>query len=264
MLESANDAAVAIALHISDSVEDFSVLMNRKAKEIGLENTNFCNPSGLPNDDHFSTARDLSVLMSYCMENLDFAEISSTRTKSISAPNGKTRFLSNHNKLLRLYDPCCGGKTGYTKIAGRCLVSVAKKDGVTLICTTLGAPNDWNDHCSLFDFGFRMFSDQAVVNKGDLRFSIPVVGGSASQIIVDNSDSFSIPLREGEKIEITVEMSSFLYAPVNNGDQIGEAIVYLGDKEVSRLALAAKEDSAIREVKLSFWQKKWNKIKSWF
>lgn len=161
LLQSANDAATAIALHIAGSIEGFSLLMNCKAAELGLTNTHFDNPHGLDSQTHYTTALDLAHLADYCMENREFQEIWSTVT--IQIPLSETekadhiRTLYNHNRLLRSYPPCVGGKTGYTMRCGRCLVSAAEQNGHHLIAVTLNCRHDWTDHVRLYEYGFSQF-----------------------------------------------------------------------------------------------------------
>ncbi len=264
MLESANDAAVAVAFAVSGGIEAFSELMNEKAKEIGMTNTHFVNPHGLPAEEHYSTSRDLAVLMCVALQNRQFAEISGTETKSIPASNGKSRFLSNHNKLLRSYEDCIAGKTGFTKKAGRCLVTAAKRCGKTLVCTTLGAPDDWQDHKALFEFGFSQYSNQVLAGIGEISVSIPVVGGTVDSVTVENLDCLTLFLRSDERVTSFIELPPFVYAPVNEGDVLGEAVFCVDDQEAARLPLICKSDALQREIKLSFWQTLWNRILSWF
>ncbi len=264
MLESANDAAAAIALHVSESIPAFALLMNETAKRIGMDSTVFVNPHGLSVDGHYSTARDLCKLMRYAMQNEAFRVITGTETMTISAPNGKTRFLSNHNKLLRIYEDCIGGKTGFTKKAGRCLVTSAKRGDTELVCTTLGDPDDWRDHCALFDYGFSLYSSRQIVDAGEIRFEIPVIGGKAKHVCASNRDAFSCLVRNEEKIVFSVELPRFVYAPVKEGAKIGEAIFKNGDLEIGRLPIYL-DDEVIKKVeKLSFWEKIMQKISLWF
>lgn len=155
MLNSGNDAATALAIATSGSVEEFSLLMNKTARRIGAVSTHFVNPSGLYDENHYTTARDLARITAYAMKNPLFRHIVSTRELKISSnAEGGVRYLKNHNKLLWQYDGCTGVKTGYTKKCGRCLVSSCKKTGTELIAVTLNAPDDWRDHKALFDYGF--------------------------------------------------------------------------------------------------------------
>ena len=153
MLRSANDAAAALAYEISGSTEDFALLMNEKAAELGLSDTNFENPHGLDSENHYTTAHDLAIISAYAMSNQTFREIVSSR-KALIESSAEKRMLINHKKMLSYYDGCIGIKTGYTKKSGRSLASAAERDGATLICITINAPDDWNDHKKLFDYGF--------------------------------------------------------------------------------------------------------------
>ena len=158
LLESANDAAVAIAIGVSGSVEAFAEQMNLLADVLGLQDTHFVNPHGLDHEDHYTTASELAKLTRYALQNELIREIVGTRKTTIPHPGEVgTRLLVNHNKLLRLYEDCIGVKTGFTKRSGRCLVSAAERDGVTLIAVTLNAPNDWNDHTAMLDYGFAKY-----------------------------------------------------------------------------------------------------------
>lgn len=149
MLNSGNDAAMAIAIAVSGSAEDFVLLMNNTAKRIGALNTNFTNPSGLYDEAHFTTAQDLAKITAYAMQNPLFRHIVSCKTQKISAPEG-SRYLKNHNRLLTELEGCIGVKTGYTKKCGRCLVSARKIGEREYIAVTLRAPDDWNDHRAMY------------------------------------------------------------------------------------------------------------------
>lgn len=152
MLQSGNDAAVALAIHCGGSVEEFVVLMNQKAAELQLTNTHFANPNGLDDEQNYSTAHDLAVLSQYALVNPIFAQTVATKTATL----GGNRSVANHNKLLWRYDGCIGVKTGFTRAAGRILVSAAERDGRRLVAVTIGAPDDWNDHTKLLDYGFSL------------------------------------------------------------------------------------------------------------
>lgn len=154
MLRSANDAAAAIAYEISGSIEAFAEKMNEKATQIGALNTNFTNPHGLDNPSHYTTAKDLAIITAEALSNKTFLNIVSTKKHIIKNSDGEARLLTNHNKLLNLYDGAIGVKTGFTKKSGRCLVGAAERDGTRLISVTINAPDDWNDHKALFDYGF--------------------------------------------------------------------------------------------------------------
>lgn len=168
MLRSGNDAAVAISEHIGGSVEGFVHLMNEKADWLGMTNTAFKNPHGLHEENHYSTAYDMAILMRYAMNNKVFREISGTNFYQAKM---RSYGWKNKNKLLTsLYDYCTGGKTGFTKISGRTLVTTAEKENQQLIAVTLNAPDDWNDHISMYELGFK--EDVDAVNQLESNHSL--------------------------------------------------------------------------------------------
>ena len=185
MLESANDAAVTLAICVSGSVDAFAARMNEKAARLGMDHSHFENPHGLPAEGHVSSARDLAILFRAALENPVFAEIVGTERKTIPIGDGKTQVLVNHNRLLRSYPDCIGGKTGYTVSAGRCLVSAARRGGATLIAVTLDDPRDWQDHKTLFEYGFSLFETR-VFAPGEIRAVLPVSGGEAAAAVFSN------------------------------------------------------------------------------
>ncbi len=227
MLNSGNDAAMAIAEHIAKTPDDFAVLMNEKATELGCRDTNFKNPSGLPDDDHYSTAYDMALIMSYAMKNDEFAKIVATKEYQIETGEAVT-YLRNHNKLLWQYPACIGGKTGFTKTAGRCFVSCAKKDGVTLVAVTLDAPDDWNDHKNLLDFGFEKAEMTSVLEQNEILCTRKIRGTRLN--ILAGEDIF-IPLKNGRKHRITlkVNLDETINSEINYGTHLGTGEIYVGD-----------------------------------
>ncbi len=263
MLESANDAAVAIAIHVSGNVDDFALLMNEKARSLKMTATNYKNPHGLPCDGHFSTARDLCKLLAYGMQSEAFRVFVGTGKTTISAPDSGKRYLSNHNKLLRIYDACVGGKTGFTKEAGRCLVTAAEKNGRILVCATLGDPNDWIDHVSLFDYGFSLFEEKKILAPCDISHSVPVIGGQREEVRIENNGECSVFLRPNETVQYSIEAPSFVYADVRKGDVLGTVVLSLDHKEIARFELVSAQDAPKREDKLSLWQRIIQIIRMW-
>ena len=229
MLNSGNDAATALAYEVSGSVESFADLMNKTAQSIGAKDTHFTNPSGLYEEDHYTTASDLALISAYALENPLFASIVSTREKTIT--NGEKdypRKLRNHNRLLSSYDGCIGVKTGYTKKCGRCLVSSAFRDGVKLICVTLNAPNDWQDHTSLLDYGFSRCKSIVIANQDDYCRTISVGKYNPQKVRVKFKDALTFVTEEGKTNDVSISYSfkNNLTLPITEGESVGKASLY--------------------------------------
>lgn len=240
LLRSGNDAALAIAGHCGETVEDFVVQMNVKARELGMADTAFANPNGLDAENHRSSAYDMALLARACLKNEALAKIAATKSITLG-----TRTFTNHNKLLWRYEGCVGLKTGYTKEAGRTLVSAAKRDGMTLICVTLNAPSDWADHAALFDWGFAHYEARTLSRAGERVGQLPVSGGLSPVCPVVTGVDQSAALAPGEKLEAVWELAETGFtAPVSAGTQVGEIVYYVNSKELARVPLAAGQDVA--------------------
>lgn len=256
MMASGNDAANAAALSISGSFEKFAEKMNRRAEQIGMKNTHFVTPSGLDDDNHYSTAIDMAILMSYALENEEFAKLTSQKSATVEflEPQSKVTTYSNHNRLLSLYEYCIGGKTGYTMSAGRCLVSAAKKDGLTLVCVTFNDRNDWNDHIALYNYGFDEYSMYSS-DDSDFFADIPCVGGEKDMVSVTGEKPVSIVVEASEidSVKRQVYIDSFLYAPICRGEEVGK-IRYLKDgKLIAENSIVAVDNiNALKENKNIF------------
>jgi len=266
MLQSANDAAVAIALHVSGSVEKFAEKMNETARRLGMNDTQFKNPHGLHEDGHYSTAFDMSLLLSYAMQNEVFASITSTQNYKIPLIDGKNyRYITNHNKLLKTYSNCVGGKTGYTTSSGRCLVTAARKNNTLLVCTTLNAPDDWNDHRELFEYGFSAYESKTLCTRESIVYNINVVGGEKNEVVLTNLESVEISSSSDSPISMQIHSFPFLYAPVQglDGDTapapLASAVYFQDGKEIARVMLYAKESIAYQKS-----ESIWEKIKAFF
>ena len=262
MLESANDAALCIANHVSGSVEAFAALMNERAKKLGLTNSHFNNPHGLEDPEHYSTARDMALIWCEAMKNEDFRRIVSTKTYRMDLEDDDGyRYFSNHNKLLKTYDLCIGGKTGFTKTAGRCLISGAAKNGAELVMVTLNAPDDWQDHREMMDYALSLYSSVEVAASGAHKHTIPVVGGKEKSVTLKNRDSLTISLRDVTKLEIKLEAPRFVYAPITDTNKAVARMVYtLDGKEIASLPLYPEKTVKAAEKK-SFFQKIFNIFK---
>ncbi len=257
LLASANDAAEAIAFEIGKSIEGFAALMNNKAKELGLSNTHFDNPHGLDSENHYTTASDLAILTSEALKNDTFAKIVSTYKFTISTKNG-ARVLINHNKLLRTYEGSIGVKTGFTKRSGRCLVSAAKRNGLTLVAVTINAPDDWNDHRTLLDSGFSAYSMVNALDEREYKVSLPVIGGTDQTVLCLSRDKISAVLSSDispQDLSFTLEMPNFLYAPIEKGERVGKLTVKLKGKTIGQTDITAEYSVSAVEYKTSIWQK---------
>lgn len=241
LLSSANDAATAIAIEVAGSVEGFSVLMNETALRLGMTDSHFTNPHGLDDELHYTTAADMAKLAVAAMKNENFAKIVSTYKATIPMDGGEgTRVLLNHNKLLKYYDGAVGIKTGFTKRSGRCLVSAAEKNGVLMIAVTLSAPDDWNDHRAMLDFGFSKYTRLSVANEGSVDHVIPVTGGAVNFVRITNKDpvSITVPVDHPE-VRTVIEAPRFIFAPVTEGRILGYARCFMGNDEIACIPLYA-------------------------
>ncbi len=230
LLESANDAAAAIAIEVGGSIEGFSALMNDKADEMGLVDTHFVNPHGLYDDEHYTTARELALITAEALGNEIFRRIVSTKKHTLVAVDGNDRLLYNHNKMLTLYEGAIGVKTGYTKKSGRALVSAAERDGLTLIAVTLNAPDDWNDHKKLLDLGFDSYEAAELYAEGEFSYLQAVVGGSEAYIPLTNTEPLCTVLPRGARDSLVYSVEPyhrFEFAPISAGDSAGRLCAYL-------------------------------------
>ncbi len=229
MLHSGNDAAVALAMLTAGSVEEFVVLMNLKAQKLGLKNTHFENPNGLDGTEHYSTARDLAALTAYALQNDDFCKIVSTKSICIGE-----RSLRNHNRLLWSCEGCIGVKTGYTKAAGRILVSAAKRNGRCLIAVTIDDGNDWQDHEKLYEYGFSQFQTKKIC-AGDVVCAMPLIDGQEAPLLA--AEEIELSVYEGERLVIRPEMPQFTFVRGEEGTFAASGGVYLGTKKIADIPL---------------------------
>jgi len=251
MLRSGNDAAVALAIYCGGTVEGFAQLMNDKARVLGMENSHFVNPNGLDATGHYSTARDLAILAAYAMENPIFAQTVSTKSVTIGQ-----RVLHNHNKLLWLLEGADGVKTGYTKAAGRILVSSAQRQGRRLIAVTINAPNDWQDHKDLMEEGFCRYTVSQVIRKGQALGSTLVAGGAQGDVTILADADFSYALAAGEQLTLWLPKPGFVYAPVCQGQEAGTAYLCLEGKPVGQIPLVYGQTVERKEeTKRSLWER---------
>lgn len=250
LLESANDAAAAIAIEIGGSITGFADMMNKKADELGLKDTSFENPHGLDGEDHYTTAHDLAIISLAAMQNQTFREIVSTYKKSIPQNNTQgARLLVNHNKMLKNYDGAIGIKTGFTKKSGRCLVSCAKRDGVELICVTLNAPNDWQDHENMLNLGFSLYRYESLYGVGEYKIMQSVASGENSYVMLSNSEPLGMLTRGNGEIIEHIELFPFDYAPIAKNQVLGQIYYTQNGKIIAKSPLVADYSVAAKKYK---------------
>ncbi len=237
MLRSGNDAALAIADYVGGSVDNFVTMMNHKAKEIGMKNSKFNNPSGLDEDKaNYSTAYDMAILTSYAMKISDYRKIVKTKKYKLET-NKNTYIWHNKHKLLRLYKYTTGGKTGYTKIAKRTLVTTASKDNTNLVAVTLNDGNDFKDHMDLFDYGFDNYKSYSILKKGYISIYNENYYKDYNLYI---KEDFKYILDDSEKESINIKYKLKKIKKVKDRENVGSVIVNLGDKQIYTEPIYAK------------------------
>jgi D-alanyl-D-alanine carboxypeptidase len=221
--------------------------MNQKARSIGAYSTNFTNPHGLPDDNHYTTAYDLALISAYAMKNQTFAKIVSTKNKTISWEGSQwNRSLRNHNKLLTRYEYATGIKTGYTKKAGRCLVSSAEKDGRINICVTLNAPDDWNDHVALHSYCFENYKAKVVCKKGDPAGVFANNAAECDDVTLMYDSGFTAAFQDGDTIS-TKKIFDVKY-PVFKNQIVGRMDIYQNDEYIGFVNLVSANEAKEKET----------------
>ncbi len=229
MLRSGNDAALAIAKYVGGSIENFVTMMNDKAKKLKMNNTTFNNPSGLDQEKgNYSTAYDMAILTSYAMKLNDYKIITGTKKYTLTT-NKNTYSWINKNKLLTIYKYTTGGKTGFTEIAKRTLVTTACKDNLNLVVVTLNDGNDWQDHQNLFEYGFNNFTNIKILEKGKLNIYNEKYYNDYELYI---KNDYNYLLENSEKSSLLMKYELEKKRKINNGDKIGVINIYLGDKKI--------------------------------
>lgn len=242
LLPSGNDAANAAAVAIAGSQEAFAELMNQRAAQLGMTRSWFVTPSGLDAEGHGASAKDMATLTRAALQNEAFRSICSQSSVTVQFGNPPyARNLYNTNKLLTRCEGVIGVKTGFTDAAGRCLVSACERDGMTLICVTLNAPDDWNDHEKLYEYGFSRLC--AVEPELPQNLSIPVVGAEETALPVYARESITVAADRGDLSGLTMqtELPPFFYAPVTAGEQVGSLIFSWKGQELGRVPLYVRD-----------------------
>ena len=254
MLRSGNDAALAIAKYVGGEVEDFVKMMNKKAKEIGMNNTEFHNPSGLDQEEgNYSTAYDMAILTSYAMKLDEYKTITSTKKYTLTTNKNVYSWI-NKNKLLSIYKYTTGGKTGFTEIAKRTLVSTATKNNTNLVVVTLNDGNDWQDHQNLFEYGFSNYTNLKILEKGNITIYDDDYYDDY-RLYVKNDFNYLLSNSEENNLIFKYELKK--KRSIKNGDKVGILNIYLGDKKIHQEKIFVE---IINKEESSFF----DKMKEWF
>jgi len=265
LLQSANDAAVALAEHVGGTVEGFVDGMNRRARRLGARDTRFASPNGL-DDSGYSTSRDLVAITAEAFRDATFREVVATKLHRIPSPDGDPRRIQNRNALLWLYRGAIGVKTGYTAAAGFCLVAAAERDGLRLVAVVLGAPSSpWSDAAEMLNHGFEAWERRDVVDGSTALDPIEVAG---REIPVRADGALSLLLRRGETVEVEVRPDPGLTLPVAEGQTVGEVVVSGGGEVLGRVR-AVSASSVAAPVGSSppekpWWERAWDAVAGFF
>lgn len=240
MLRSGNDAARAIAEHVGGSLEGFVFLMNKKAEEIGMSNTIFSNPHGLDDhEEHYSTPYDMALLTRYAMENEEYQKISGTKVHKFQRENGPQQWTNKNRLLTELYPHCTGGKTGFTKRAGRTLITTAAKNDTELIVVTLNGPDDWSDHISLYEYAFQNYQMERVVDEGPLETGIK--GLKNKELFVKRNIHFPLLDTEMQDIKIEYKMIPHKQLMKQTNGKVGLAIIKFQNEPMKEIPIFIRE-----------------------
>ncbi|HIY33258.1 MAG TPA: D-alanyl-D-alanine carboxypeptidase [Candidatus Evtepia faecavium] len=238
LLPSGNDAAVALACVCAGDVETFVAWMNQRARDLGMTHTHFSDPNGLGDENHYASALDMAKLARACLENPTVAKAVATKQITLEG-----RQLVNHNKLLWQYEGCTGMKTGYTRQAGRTLVSCAERDGQTLICVTLNDRDDWADHKALLDYGFAAYPRTVLAQGGEELARVPLEGSLLRRAAVEARETVAYPLKEGEQVTTQVDLPDTVPAPVVRGEIAGTVRFLVAGQVVGESYLVWSQDA---------------------
>lgn len=253
MLASGNDAAVAIAEHVGGSLEGFLDLMNARARDMGLTNTHFATPHGLPASDHYTTASDLAQIARQAMRFPFFRELVSTQRAAIPWPGREyDRILRNKNSLLASYDGATGIKTGFTRAAGRCLVFGAKRGDLELLGVVLNCSNWFDEAARLMDRCFENYAVLEMLSDGDRVRSVALEGGDAPTLAVKVDGALSGPFALNETPVVSIVLPASVQAPVQRDTPLGWVQLYAGETLVDQRPLLAAEDAPSRTLRGAF------------
>lgn len=254
IMASANDASVALAEHISGSEKTFAIKMNNRAKELGMNDTNYVNCTGLPAPEQYSSAKDSAILLREVSSHENYHNYSTIWMDELVHPSGRKTGLVNTNRLIRYYEGCDGGKTGSTNEAGCCLSASAKRGDMRLISVIVGAENSqmrFNECSGLFNYGFANFESRNLISTDEICKNLPVTKGKVANVDIYAKENFSVVLKKGETggYDVTFSLPDNIKAPTKAGQVVGKAVISKDGNVVAEKDLIVKVDLE----KLSFF-----------
>lgn len=255
MLRSGNDAAEAIARAVGGSREGFVFLMNQKAEELGMKQTHFVNPHGLDEPGHYSSAHDMALLTAYAMKNRHFQEIAKSQSAKVDWPGEGKRYFHNKNKFLRYYPGADGVKTGYTKASGRSLVTTVQRFGKHLVCVTINAPDDWNDHRIMYDYYFQHVLKKKQIPKGAhvLKTSIRNTRHQPLHLVTGRSFQYRLGPKEQQELQVQPMIAYPLQHVRHSGQVVGTLEVFYKQKYLGSVPLVSQWGEPIQL--LTWWKR---------
>lgn len=244
MLRSGNDAAIAIAEQVGGSKDNFVIMMNKKARELGACNTNFVNPNGLHDPEHYTTARDMAIIARAAMKNTEFKKVAATKTWVTDRGEGKYNYFYNKNKVVYQYNGGTGIKIGFTKAAGRTLVASSEKDGMELICVVMNAPNWFQDTYALMDYAYRQYETTRIAQAQKPIKAVKIQGGAKSFAMIGPKEDILCPVKKNEESNISVMyvLSDRRKAPVKRWQEAGYLKIYVNGNYLFSKPLYYMED----------------------
>lgn len=260
IMASANDASVALAEYFNGNEKSFVNRMNKRAKELGMTNTNYVNCTGLPAPEQYSCAKDSAILMREILKHDLYHNYSSIWMDTLTHPSGRETELVNTNKLIRYFEGCDGGKTGSTNEAGCCLTASAKRNDMRLISVIIGAENSktrFNESSLLLSYGFANFENKLLVDISAPLKKVKVNKGKLDEVDVYGEENFSVIVKKGDNAtyETNMEIPDAVKAPLKNGDVVGKVVITKEGSVIKEVNVIVKED-----IKHSSYLDNFNKI----
>lgn len=247
IVASANDASVALAEHISGDEKAFAAKMNERARQLGMDNTNYVNCTGLPAPEQYSCAKDCAIVLQEVIKHDIYHKYSTIWMDELVHPSGRKTGLVNTNRLVKYYEGCDGGKTGSTNEAGCCLSASAKRNDMRLISVIIGASNSqirFNECSKLFNYGFANYINQTLIDPSRAILNLPVNKGKAENVDIFAKEGFSSVVKKGNNLdyEISYENPEKINAPVQNGDIVGRVVVSKDGNIIKEIDLVVRAD----------------------